>query len=138
MIVRWKPKLHYKAIASWYHARDMEAPALHQLPELGFIVDDRVAGFIYRTDSSVALIDGVISNPYTLPAARKLSLEKLAGLLVDTAVQLGYEDIIFTSKNESVKELGERMGFKKTNQQLFILNSPEIIEEEDEHLYGEQ
>lgn len=122
MTVRWKPREHYKAIASWYHARGMEAPSIDRLPELGFIVDNRVAGWLYRTDSTVAMIDAVISNPHTLPSARRQSLKKLAGVLVDTAIALGYPDIIFTSKHPTIQKLGMEMGFRPTEQIVFLLS----------------
>jgi hypothetical protein len=123
MIVRYKPKQHYKAIASWFHAHGLEAPVQDRLPEVGFIVDNRVAGWIYRTDSTVAMIDWVISNPFTLPSERRMSLKKLAGVLVDTAVALGYPDVIFTTTHENIKKIGVDMGFRPTNQQVFILDA---------------
>jgi hypothetical protein len=104
MIVRYKPKQHYKAIASWFHAHGLEA-------------------WIYRTDSTVAMIDWVISNPFTLPSERRMSLKKLAGVLVDTAVALGYPDVIFTTTHENIKKIGVDMGFRPTKQQVFILDA---------------
>lgn len=121
MIVRWRARDHYKAIASWYHARGLEAPSLERIPEVGFVVDDRVAGWIYRTDSTVALIDGVISNPHTLPSARKLSLQKLAGVLVDTALALGYPDVIATSSHPSIQKLCPVLGLRETGQRVYQL-----------------
>lgn len=125
MIVRYKPKEHYKAVASWYHARGLEAPTPDKLPETGFIVDGIVAGWLYRTDSSVALIDGVISNPATLPGRRRLALKRLAAVLTDLAVATGYPDVIFTSANPAIQQLGVDMGYRPTEQRLYVLDGSE-------------
>lgn len=122
MITKWSPKKHYKIIASWYHAREIEAPLPEQLPEIGYIVDNKVAGWLYRTDSSVAFVDGMISNPNSLPSARRHALNVLAGVLLDTASSLGYTTVLATTEHPSITNLVKKHGFNKTNQTLYILN----------------
>lgn len=133
MIVRWKPKDHYKAIASWFHARELPAPLPADLPEVGFIVDNRVAGWIYRTDSTVAFIDGIISNPNTLPSQRRQSLQVLAGVLVDYGISLGYRVIIATSSHPSIQELAPKYGLKPTDQKVYILVDRDDQESDSPH-----
>lgn len=125
MITQWSPKKHYRAIASWYHARGLEAPSLAQLPQVGFIVDGIVAGWVYQTDSSVALLDAVISNPATIPSRRKQATKVLCSTLVDAAVEMGYRDVLFTSSHPTIKRAGEELGFRRLNQEVFLLNEPE-------------
>lgn len=128
-ITRYKSS-HYKAIASWYKARNLQAPPRESLSDMGYIVDERVAGWLYLTNSNIALIEGVISNPFTVPSLRKQSLRKLAGLLVDSALTLGYTTINISTNHPTIEKLAKDMGFKEYNLKTFILN--EELEDNDE------
>lgn len=121
-IQKYSPKKHYKAVASWYHARNMAAPLPDSLPTLGFVVDGKVAGWLYQTDSTVALVDGFIASPDTLPSSRKQAIEVLAGLLLDLAHSLGYHTVLATTSHPTIKKMCHKHKFVETNQTLYILN----------------
>lgn len=107
----YKPR-HYPIIAKWYTERGLPAPKMSTLSDTGFILDNRVAGWLYMTNSKLAMIEGIISNPQSIPSLRKTSLLRLCALLVDTALALGYTDIIGISEHPSVLEVGKKLGFK--------------------------
>lgn len=70
---------HAELLSSWYQARGMSVVPQHLLPAIGYVVGDCVAGFLYRTDSSLYVIEGFISDPFTHPTER----EEGIGLLID-------------------------------------------------------
>lgn len=129
MIVKWKAKEHYKVVASWYHARNLPAPLPEELPELGFIVDSKVAGWVARTDSCVALIDTYISNPHSTPGSRKAAMEKLTGVLLDTATSLGYTKIVCLATPRLAK-MGEKFGLIETDQRVVIAEEADPVDED--------
>lgn len=108
-------------IAQWYRERGRQAPAPEILSDLGFIADDRVAGFIYLTNSSVAMLENVIANPTTVPSLRKESLRRLCGHLVDSCLLLGYTNIFALSNHPSIQKICKDMGFKDATFRVFTL-----------------
>lgn len=132
MTVRYSEKKHYKAIASWFTARGKAAPLPQELPKLGFVVGGRVAGFVVRTDANIAFIDGIISNPRSLPSQRRHDLEILAGVLIDTAISLGYTRVGFTSEHPSIQKIGLKHNFIPTKQTLYVLDEPLDTEYDNE------
>lgn len=116
-------------ISEWYEKHGQVAPKQEQLSDMGFIVDNRVAGWVYLTNSNLALIECVISNPDTIPSLRKESLRKLAGLLVDTAVSLGCTEVIAITKHESIAELAQFLGFRPLpDHTVYVLSESENVE----------
>jgi hypothetical protein len=112
-------------LAKWYKKRGMKVPDDRSLSDSGWIADERVAGFLYLTNSNLALIDCVISNPDTLPSARQQSLQVLLGVLVDTALMLGYTNILGLTKHPNVKALAGKLGFKEIEYKPFLLQEQE-------------
>jgi hypothetical protein len=128
---RIKPN-DYPMIESWYRKRKLTPPPWQDLSETGWIADDRVAGWLLCTNSSVAIIEGLISNPDSLASNRKESMLKLSGFLVDTALLLGYSKVIAVSKHPSVDKVAKQLGFRETDLTFYILND----DEEDERFMG--
>lgn len=105
---------HYPTLKRWYEARGKETFNRHLISDLGYMVDGRVAGWLYLTNSNIAMIECIISDPGTVPSLRKESLNKLVGHLIDTAVNLGYIHIWGISKHPSIEKVAEKYGFKIT------------------------
>jgi hypothetical protein len=121
MIERWKPKAHYELIASWYESVGKVAPDKHRLPEIGFIVDNRVAGWVERTDGMTAIVREVVFNPTTLPSTHEQSLKVLLGVLLDSVVMLGYSEIICLTKEPLLTSVVKKHTFSLTDQSVYIL-----------------
>ena len=128
---RIKPQ-DYPVIEGWYRKRKLSPPPWQDLSETGWIADDRVAGWLLCTNSSVALIEGLISNPDAMPSLRKESMLKLSGFLVDTALLLGYSKVIAVSKHPSVDKVAKQLGFKPTDLTFYLLDD----DQEDERFIG--
>ena len=81
------------------------------LSDFGFIVDNRVAGFLYMTNSNIAFIEWVVARPKTVPSLRRASLRKLIGVLVDTATMMGCDIIFGVSTHPSIGKEAKAFGF---------------------------
>lgn len=123
----------YVMIKEWYELRGKKAPSPALLSDLGYIADDRVCGFLYLTNSNMAMIEGIIANPETVPSLRKESLTKLVGYMIDTALLLGYENIFGISKHPSMAKEAERFGFKVQSDNVIytMIESDEAIDATD-------
>lgn len=112
----------YDLVAGWCKKRGRPLPSPDALSDLGFIVDDRVAGWLYLTNSNVAMVENIIANPNSVPSLRRHSLKVLCGLLVDTALSLGYTNIFGISNHPSVQKICREMGFREAPFTVFALS----------------
>lgn len=116
-----KPKDH-ALIAQWYRERGQIMPSPSSLSTTGFIADERVALWVYLTNSNLALIEGVISDKTSIPSLRRASLNKLIGFAIDFCLAAGYTQIMGITKHPSIDALGKRYGFKvlKSHKVLYL------------------
>jgi hypothetical protein len=115
----------YSMIASWYASRARQCPSRASLSDMGYIADGRVAGWLYITPSNVALIEGIIAAPDTVPSLRQESLHKLSGFLVDFALALGYTNIVAITEHPSISKVCERLGFREQAYKVYTLQADE-------------
>lgn len=110
-------------VSQWFKARGEAPPSFQRIHgAMGYMADNRVACWLVPTATSVAIIDGLISNPETVPSLRRESMVKLTGFLVDTALALGYTDIVCASRHPSVHKVAKQLGFEKTDLTFFVLS----------------
>jgi len=96
----------------WWGEHKMEIPPMEIiLPNTGYICDEAAAGFLYLTNSPVAVIEWVVSNPFTDKKVRNAALEELIDHLCMQA-KLSHHSIVMTmtSVNSFAKRL-ERLEF---------------------------
>lgn len=123
----------FPVIVHWYRKRNLKVPDPRALSDVGFIADGRVAGWLYLTNSNIAIIEGIISDPDSTSSLRRESLNKLIGCLIDFAVHLGYTQIMGVTKHPGIQTLGKRYGFKSLPHTVIYLDaSDEGAEEERE------
>ena len=99
-------------IDKWYLSRGMLPPEKHLYPEIGFIVDNVGAGFIYQTDSALCFFDGYISSPASTKDERKEAFDKITLALVRTAKDHGFRQILAYTKNPGTKRMCDRFNFE--------------------------
>lgn len=121
----------FPIIVHWYRKRKLTPPDPRALSDVGFIADNRVAGWLFITNSNIAMIEGIISDPESTPSLRKESLNKLIGFLIDFALSLGYTQIIGVTKHPNVQELGKRYGFKTLPHTVIYLNASDFGAEQE-------
>lgn len=121
---------HMPMIRKWYKGWGIKAPKIEYFSTTGYICDNRVAGWLYFTNSDLVMIECVIANPNSVPSLRKESLNKLIGFLIDTSINAGYSSIFGISKHPGIAKVAERYNFRLSNDfKVFALS------EDDSDLY---
>lgn len=104
----------YSEICKWFKLHGLGTPMRDQLPMNGFIVPKIAAGFIYLTDSSVAILDCFIANPdsddHQRDAAIDLIVSKLTTFARTRCVQL----LIANTKIPVIRLRALHLGFLET------------------------
>jgi len=118
----WKPKKHYKMISSWYQALDREAPSIDNLPEAGFVIEGKAAGWLTRTDSNTAILEIFVYNPLTTPKSRVLAISSITGALLDLSITLGYTRVIALTDEVMLQNAIKKHSFYESTQRVYILD----------------
>jgi len=118
MIIQPITKENYNVLVEWWKGYSWEAIPQECLPEIGFIVNDVVAGFIYKTDSNICLMEWIIGNPQADKDLRKKSISLLLNHLCDIAKNMGYKMCFTYTKNTSLIDSLEHNEFQKTDEQM--------------------
>lgn len=103
-------------VNAWYLSRGMFPLNEHMFPDVGFIVENVGAGFLYQTDSSLCFMDGYISSPATTRDERAAAFEKISQALIRTAKDHGFKEILAYTKNPGVKKMCDRFTFELKGQ----------------------
>lgn len=113
----------FPMIVQWYRQRNLTPPDPRALSDVGFIADGRVAGWLYLTNSNIAMIEGIISDPNSSSSLRRESIDKLVGFMIDFALQLGYTQILGVSKHMRIHDVGKKFGFKALPHTVLYLDA---------------
>jgi len=70
-----------------------------------------VAGFLYLTNSKIAWIDWIISNPEYKERDRKQSIELLISSLEEVARQQDYEIIFSVTRSKHLIDVHKNLGY---------------------------
>lgn len=83
----------HETLLKWWKGYSWPAVPKDALPQNGIMIEDLCAGFIYKTDSSIAWIEWIIGNPEASPQERRNALEALIPELVRKAREMGFKSI---------------------------------------------
>ena len=111
-VVPFVPDLHLEMVKGWSHERQMNVP-LRLLPKGGRIVEDVAVGFMYRTDSPVAIMEGIWANPRASAELRDVALDRLLGALFDMVRADGYDTVWAWTARPEVVARCIRLGFEE-------------------------
>lgn len=89
-------------VVRWYAARGQIAPGADTLPRIGLIEPGVAAGWVYLTDSRLALLENYITNPAASATERNLALDEITGTLIAEAKAAGRTKIYALTTNESI------------------------------------
>lgn len=104
MIKLFDKEKDYKTIAKWWLEHDQIPCRIDLLPNIGYIVDDMVVGFLYLTDSKVCFFESIVSKKNSDKEQRREALDKLIDVIVNSAQEMGYENLIFHTLNPRLKD----------------------------------
>lgn len=107
-------EFHYPELCEWFKARKLPPPTFKQLPVNGFIIPDTAAGFVYLTDSEVAILDCFISNPLSTEVNRDIALDLIVKHLESCACVHGAKILICNSQIKAIEDRALSHGFTST------------------------
>lgn len=107
-------------INGWYEKRGLPKMTPGAIPQIGFIVRGIASVFVYLTDSSICIIEGLVSNPDTDKTVRRETIRALVSHAYDQARR--HRDLVVVIvKNGWVKDLAKNTGYVSLgSHELFI------------------
>jgi|TARA_R100000231_G_scaffold27617_2_gene24636 hypothetical protein len=120
LVPRKIKKEDWSTLEKWWNSwPNSSAPPKESLPGNGtggIIIEDNgkpvIAGFIYQTNSKLAMLEGIISNPnYRGKQKRDKSLEILVACLHETIKLMGCKYIFAMTDNKKIINLGIKLGW---------------------------
>ena len=104
--------IDYEDIKNWYESHGEKSPPRRFLPKNGYVVDGIAAGFLFRTDADLALVEGFISNKVANAKQKRSAFDMISHSLINRSKELGYDRVVAFSARKSTKRLCLRFGFK--------------------------
>lgn len=109
----------YEMLCKWWEKRRFPCPPKEVLAPTGLLIfygkDPICAGFLMKTDTTVASIGNLISDVDLPGVHRKEALGYLLDRLVDLASQSGYTIIAAATNLERLMQRYRSMGFTETD-----------------------
>lgn len=96
-------------LGRWYRARG-QGLRPETLPKCGVMVPNLAAGFLYRTDSTVCLLDGYVTNPDAPSLPRARALREITTSLLTSAKLVGATYVMALCKSRGIERLAKRFG----------------------------
>lgn len=112
---------NYKVLVEWWKSHGWDAIPFDILPKIGYIINDNVAGFLYSTDSTMAIMEWFISNPNSTKEERNENLNILINFLSEIAKDLGFKTCFTYTVNKGLINKLENNGFLKTDENMVHL-----------------
>lgn len=114
---------YYDIMKSWWHMRDKPAPDIHFLPPTSIMLWygdlPLCAGFLFKTDANIAIINHVVSNP-SIPGIKKWirseALDELLMRLQELAKADGFNLLTASSNVMRLNQRYEKLGFEKSDE----------------------
>lgn len=114
---------YFDVMKSWWHLRDKPSPDIHFLPPTGVMVWfgdlPLCAGFLFKTDANIAIINHLVSNP-AIPGVKKWVRSEAIDFLIETLIEKAKEDgynLITASSNvRRLNERYEKFEFEKSDE----------------------
>ncbi len=97
-------------VNSWYMARGMRVMEPDELPAVGFYEPGVAAGFVYQTDSSIALLEGYVTNPDADPVVRDGALDSITLALMRAARNAGKRHIVGLCQDPHIEARANKHG----------------------------
>jgi hypothetical protein len=112
--IRYVREEHFEQIREWLRSREQDIVP-KALPENGFIIPGKAAGFLYRTDSSVAWIENIVAAPGLSREERGEAVDAVFTAIIERARELGFELLVGYTVLDVVVKRAERFGFMRVD-----------------------
>lgn len=111
-------EFHYKDVCLWWIAHGWPVIEEDFLPTTGAVVPGVAAGFIYLTDSKIAMLEWIVSNPKAGIKEIHASIKAIIEWLLNFAREQGYEAMFTYSRSRGLINVLEAADFKVTDTQM--------------------
>lgn len=114
---RYDPERDADDLRAWCEGWGVGAEIVDVHPQLGFIVPGLAVVFLYRTDSPLAMVDGLVSNPASDPDERGKAVDLIMGELFEVARALGFRLAFVYTAVQAGLDRATHLGFQFTEEQ---------------------
>lgn len=113
----------YDLVCSWWKEHGWATVPKESLPSTGVLVNNIVAGWLYKTDSDMAWVEWIISDRKSDKKERKECTKVLIHCLVELGKSEGYTKFFTSTFHPSLTQSYLDSGFIKTDSNVshFIL-----------------
>jgi hypothetical protein len=118
MIIPFRFEEHSQMINDWGKKHGFPLPPKEFLSDIGLVVDDTCAGFLYTSNSKIAWIEWVFSNPEKPIEERAKALDNLMKGLEQFAILQGSQVLLSAAGSDAYRSIVERNGFIQTDQNM--------------------
>ena len=123
---KYEPK-DFSLLVEWAHARKFVLPKEEHLPPTGRLVVSNgkgyCVGFLCKTDSKMAVICAMISNPAADKEDRQAAVNFLMRYFADLAKKEGFTMVAISSSIPSFKKRIAESGFHKAEENVTIFGA---------------
>jgi len=118
MNIRKYERSDYPIVCEWWSMHKWPNIPASMLPSTGFIIDKVCAGFLYKTDSTIGILEFIISNPNSDVQIRSNGLNLLIETLVAEAKVNGMSAIFTSVNNNKLINRYKDLGFTESDKNI--------------------
>jgi hypothetical protein len=99
-------------VNAWHCAHGRPGMAASHVPQTGRIVPGVAAGFLYVTDSDVALLEGYVTNPEAPLRERSKAVDEITHALLAEAKDLGMGRVVALCASGGIARRAGKFGLQ--------------------------
>lgn len=108
--IPYVPEQHYAQVLRWFELFG-ETIFPEVLPPTGLIIPGVAAGFLYRTDSSLAMIESLVANREAPKEERTRAIDAIIVGLSREAQKQGFKTVLGFTQLDAVVQRVHRLGW---------------------------
>lgn len=108
----------YVSVAKWWLGHKWPVVEKKSLPKTGFIVDNVCAGFLYKTDSSIAWLEFIIANPRSSKEERSEGLNAVIEAAIKHASDEGFTTVFSSLQHPGLINRFKEHGFQERDNNM--------------------
>lgn len=114
-MIRTYEKKDYETLCKWWDAWKWPSIPEKFLSDIGIISNDTAAGFLYTTNSAIAWIEWLVSDPLVPATRRSDAVDEVIMMLTEIAVARDFKAIFTSTNKDSLEQRLVKHGFVVTD-----------------------
>lgn len=111
-IIPYESSKHEAMLIKWYNQWNISSDNINILSDCGLIIEDVCAVFLYKTNSSLCLIENLICNKDLTKQIHDQGLDLMCDAILQLAKQSGFKQVIsLVSCNPKLAERMIKLGY---------------------------